>query len=341
MRNKTKILITGGAGYIGSHTVVSLYENGYIPVILDDFRNSERFVIDRISEIISENIIHYDGSCQDKAVLSKIASEHKIEGVIHFAANKAVGESVQKPLMYYQNNLRALLSILEFCEENNVQNIVFSSSCSVYGEHPKLGDGITEEVSDFYPQSPYARTKKMCEDILEDWKIAQTDKNVCILRYFNPIGAHPTAKIGELPLGVPNNLLPFITQTAAGIRKQLTVFGDDYPTADGTCIRDYIHVMDLANAHVKALDWLIPHTKGVIDVFNVGTGKGNSVLEIIHAFEKVATEKLNWSFGPRREGDVAVVFANNQKIRETLHWMPNYSVEDAIFHAWKWQKTLG
>lgn len=339
MHGRKKILVTGGAGYIGSHTVVSLLNDNFIPIILDDFRNSEAFILDRIAEITGEKVIAYNGSCQDKALLEKIGNEHIIDGVIHFAADKAVGESVQQPLKYYHNNISALVSILEFCEEQNIQNIVFSSSCSVYGDHPKLGDGITEEVTDFYPQSPYARTKKMGEDILHDWKISQPAFNVCILRYFNPIGAHPSAKIGELPLGVPNNLLPFITQTAAGIRKQLTVFGNDYNTPDGTCIRDYIHVVDLANAHVKALDWLIPQ-EGMMDTFNVGTGKGQSVLEIVHEFEKVAEISLNWSFGEKREGDVPVVFADNKKIKNTLDWQPQFTVNDAISHAWEWQKTL-
>lgn len=339
MQNKKKILVTGGAGYIGSHTVVSLIESNYIPVILDDFRNSESFILDRLAEITDTKIIHYNGACQDKALLQQIGTEHQIDGVIHFAADKAVGESVHHPLKYYHNNISALVAILEFCETFNVPNLVFSSSCSVYGDHPKLGDGITEQVTDFYPQSPYARTKKMAEDILHDWKVSQADKNICILRYFNPIGAHPSAKIGELPLGVPNNLLPFITQTAVGIREKLTVFGKDYATPDGTCIRDYIHVVDLADAHVNSLDWLIPQTR-IIDTFNVGTGKGQSVLEILHIFEEVSKISLNWTFGEKREGDVPVVFANNDKIKTVLGWQPQFSVKDAVSHAWEWQKTL-
>jgi len=339
MSERKKILVTGGAGYIGSHTVVELYNSGFEPIILDDFRNSEEFIIDRIQQIINNEVILYKGACQDSDLLQMIFEAHEISGVIHFAAYKAVGESVKDPLMYYENNIGSLLSILRCLEVYKVKNFVFSSSCSVYGDHPKLGNGITEEAGDLKPQSPYANTKLIGEQIITDWKVNQPDTNVCLLRYFNPVGAHESAKIGELPLGVPNNLLPFITQTAAGIREQLTIFGNDYNTEDGTCIRDYIHVVDLANAHVKSLEWLLSEN-GVIDVFNVGTGKGSSVLEIVTKFEELTKVSLNWSFGPRRTGDVPVVFADNKKVKESLKWVPEYTVDDAIVHAWEWQKSL-
>lgn len=339
MSERKKILVTGGAGYIGSHTVVELYNSGFEPIILDDFRNSEEFIIDRIQKIINNEVILYKGACQDADLLQMIFEAHEISGVIHFAAYKAVGESVKDPLMYYENNIGSLLSILRCLEVYKVKNFVFSSSCSVYGDHPKLGNGITEEASDLKPQSPYANTKLIGEQIITDWKVNQPDTNVCLLRYFNPVGAHESARIGELPLGVPNNLLPFITQTAAGIREELTIFGNDYNTEDGTCIRDYIHVVDLAKAHVKSLEWLLAKN-GVIDVFNVGTGKGSSVLEIVTKFEELTKVSLNWSFGPRRTGDVPVVFADNKKVKEYLKWTPEYTVDDAIVHAWEWQKSL-
>lgn len=335
---KKKILVTGGAGYIGSHTVVELFNSGYEPIILDDFRNSEEFIIERIQKIIGQEVTLYRGSCQDVELLQLIFDAHDISGIIHFAAYKAVGESVQNPLMYYDNNLGSLITMLKCIEEYKVPNFVFSSSCSVYGEHPKLGNGITEDVDDLKPQSPYANTKLIGEQIITDWKVNQAT-NVCLLRYFNPIGAHESALIGELPIGVPNNLLPFITQTAIGIREKLTVFGNDYNTTDGTCIRDYIHVVDLAKAHVKSLQWL-ENKNGIIDTFNVGTGKGSSVLEVVTEFENTTGEKLNWEFGERRAGDVPVVFANNAKIRAVLDWSATYTMKDAIAHAWAWQKSF-
>lgn len=336
---RKKILVTGGAGYIGSHTVVELYNNGFEPIIIDDFRNSEEFISDRINTILGHEVTLYRGSCLDAELLQMIFEVNKIDGIIHFAAHKAVGESVKEPLMYYENNLGSLLMMLRCAEQYQVKNFVFSSSCSVYGDHPKLGDGITEEVEDLKPQSPYAYTKLVCEQILTDWKVNQPNTNVCLLRYFNPIGAHESSLIGELPIGVPNNLLPFITQTAAGIRQKLTIFGNDYNSPDGTCIRDYIHVVDLAKAHVKSLEWC-DKQNGVIDTFNVGTGKGSSVLEVVQLFEKTTNQQLNWEFGERRAGDVPVVFANNQKIKSVLNWKPENSLEDAIRSAWAWQKTL-
>lgn len=337
--NRKKILVTGGAGYIGSHTVVELFNSGFEPIILDDFRNSEEFIIERIQKIIGQEVTLYKGSCLDSDLLQMIFEVNDIEGIIHFAAYKAVGESVEKPLMYYENNLGSLLMMLRCAEEYNVKNFVFSSSCSVYGDHPQLGDGITEDVSGLNPQSPYANTKLICEQILTDWKVNQPNTNVCLLRYFNPIGAHKSALIGELPIGIPNNLLPFITQTAAGIREKLTIFGNDYNSPDGTCIRDYIHVVDLAKAHVKSLEWS-DQQNGVMDTFNVGTGKGSSVLEIVQKFEELTNVSLNWSYGERRAGDVPVVFANNKKIKEKLKWEPTFTLDDAIVSAWEWQKTL-
>lgn len=339
MSQRKKILVTGGAGYIGSHTVVELFAKGYQPIIIDDFRNSEEFIIDRINELVGEEVYIYNGSCQDAELLTTIFDVHDIEGIIHFAAYKAVGESVKDPLMYYENNIGSLMSILRCIEVFGVKNFVFSSSCSVYGDHPNLGNGITENEEQLNPQSPYANTKLMGERIIQEWQVNHPDVNVCLLRYFNPIGAHPSGRIGELPLGVPNNLLPFITQTAAGIREKLTVFGNDYQSVDGTCVRDYIHVVDLANAHVESLTWL-EKQNGNLEILNVGTGNGSSVLEIVTKFEQVTQVSLNWEFGPRREGDVPVVFANSEKVERVLGWKPNYTVEDAISHAWNWQQNL-
>lgn len=333
-----KILITGGAGYIGSHTAVELLKAGMEPIILDDLSNSDAKVLDRLEEITGKRLTFYKGDCNDRSVLESIAKEHKLEGVIHFAAFKAVGESTLQPLKYYRNNVGSLLVLLDFMKEHGIKDLVFSSSCTVYGQPEVLP--VTEATPRQDAESPYGNTKKICEDILVDFVKSKPGIRVVALRYFNPVGAHPSAKIGELPLGVPANLVPFITQTAAGIREKLTVFGDDYDTPDGSCVRDYIHVVDLADAHVKTLSFLQDQEIDFYDVFNVGTGNGNTVLEVIHAFEKVNGVKLNYVIGPRRTGDVIKTWADTTKINQVLGWRANYSLEESMRDSWNWQKSL-
>ena len=333
------VLVTGGAGYIGSHTVVALVENGYTPIILDDFRNANRIVLDGLTKILGflPEIIEVD-VCDDKA-LRAIFQKYSFEGIIHFAAYKAVGESVQNPLKYYQNNLSGLINILNKMLEFGVKNLVFSSSCTVYGEPKELKE-VSEDSPKNLPSSPYGYTKWIGEQIMEDTFLAHPELCLINLRYFNPVGAHKSSFIGEFPLGKPSNLLPFVTQTAIGKQDILTVFGNDYPTRDGTCIRDYIHVMDLAEAHVKALAFLEGNKKGCLEAVNIGTGKGTSVLEIISCFEEVSKCKLNWSFGPKREGDVVEIFANCDKASNLLGWKSKLSINDAVIDAWKWELFL-
>lgn len=333
-----KILITGGAGYIGSHTAVELFNAGYTPIILDDFSNSQDQVLQRLEEITGTSFVHYRGDCNDRAVLDKIAKEHELAGVIHFAAFKAVGESTQQPLAYYRNNLGSLLVLLDFMRAENIQDLVFSSSCTVYGQPDVLP--VTEETPRKDAESPYGNTKKVGEDILVDYVKSQPGIRVIALRYFNPVGAHPSGKIGELPMGTPQNLVPFLTQTAAGIREKLTVFGNDYDTPDGSCVRDYIHVVDLADAHVKALAFLSQQSPNFYDVFNVGTGRGNTVLEVIHAFESVTGVPLPYTIGPRRAGDVVKTWADTSKINRVLGWQATHSLEDCMRDSWRWQLSL-
>ena len=332
------ILVTGGAGFIGSHTAVSLFEAGYRPIIVDNFSNSEPSVMDGLAKIMGQKPVLYHQDCNDVAEMQKIIREEKISGVIHFAAYKAVGESMQKPLRYYRNNLGSLLSILEAMVAEQVPHLIFSSSCTVYGE-PDTSP-VTETTAVKPAASVYGNTKQIGEEILRDAVNAERLK-VIALRYFNPIGAHPSALIGELPRGVPSNLVPFITQTAAGIRSSLTVFGDDYPTPDGTCIRDFIHVMDLAEAHVAAMEYAIKSDESSLyDTFNLGTGEGNSVLELIKTFEKVTNEPLSYQIGPRRDGDVTAVWASVQKSKELLGWECKRNLEEALRDAWRWQQKL-
>ena len=333
------VLVTGGAGYIGSHTVVALVENGYTPIILDDFRNANRIVLDGLTKILGflPEIIEVD-VCDDNA-LRAIFQKYSFEGIIHFAAYKAVGESVQNPLKYYQNNLSGLINVLNKMLEFGIKNLVFSSSCTVYGEPKKIKE-VSEDSPKNLPSSPYGYTKWIGEQIMEDTFLAHPELCLINLRYFNPVGAHKSSFIGEFPLGKPSNLLPFVTQTAVGKQDFLTVFGNDYPTRDGTCIRDYIHVMDLAEAHVKALAFLEGHKKGCLEAVNIGTGKGTSVLEIISCFEEVSKCKLNWSFGPKREGDVVEIFANCDKASNLLGWKSKLSINDAVIDAWKWELFL-
>lgn len=341
MNTTRKILVTGGAGYIGSHTVVELYHSGCQPVIVDNFSNAEKGVLDGLKAITGQTIPLYEGDCRDEVFLKKVfQKERDITGTIHFAACKAVGESVQKPLEYYENNVGSLITLLKVMRFFGVSPFVFSSSCTVYGQPDRLP--VTEESPRKAAASPYGNTKRVCEEILEDVAKGPSPLKVVALRYFNPIGAHPSGYIGELPLGVPNNLVPFITQTAAGIRERLTVFGNDYHTPDGTCIRDYIHVVDLAKAHVQALSYLDRvEKKNCFEVFNVGTGRGNSVMEIIKTFEQIRKSPLKYTIGPRRSGDVEQVYANADKAKKLLNWSAELSLEQALIDAWRWQNNLG
>ncbi|MCH2223221.1 MAG: UDP-glucose 4-epimerase GalE [Crocinitomicaceae bacterium] len=338
-RNK-KILVSGGAGYIGSHTVVELVHAGFTPVIVDDFRNSNPLVLEGIERITGSKVICHDCDVSDMTAFRKVFMTHDFAGIIHFAAYKAVGESVDHPLKYYRNNINSLLAILELAEEFSVDNFVFSSSCTVYG-FIQENTIVTEDTPLLPANSPYGATKQMGERILSDAVKASKQLKVLHLRYFNPVGAHETGLIGELPIGKPNNLLPYVTQTGVGLLECLTVFGNDYNTADGTCVRDYIHVTDLAIAHIKGVEWLSEQDKGTEDVFNVGTGKGTSVLEIINTFEEVSGQRLNWKFGPRRSGDVEQIFANTSKIESMTSWKANRSVKDAIRDAWNWEQKRG
>lgn len=332
------ILVTGGAGFIGSHTVVSLSEAGYRPVIVDDFSNSEPSVMDGLEKILGKKPTIYEMDCNDLNAMRKILREEEISGVIHFAAYKSVGESMQKPLAYYHNNLGSLITILNAMVAEGVSHFIFSSSCTVYGE-PDISP-VTEATPVKPAASVYGNTKQIGEEILRDAAHVEPLK-VIALRYFNPIGAHTTGLIGELPRGVPSNLVPYITQTAAGVRSSLTIFGDDYPTSDGTCVRDYIHVMDLADAHVAALDYAIKSSEPrLYDTFNLGTGKGSTVMELVNAFLKVTGEKLPYTIGPRRDGDVTAVWASVQKSEERLGWQSKRSLEDALEDAWRWQMSL-
>ena len=333
-----KILVTGGLGYIGSHTAVALQEAGYDVVIIDDLSNSELFVLDRITQITGIEPEFHQIDLKDADLVNEFFQNNKVDGVIHFAAHKAVGESVQKPLMYHKNNLLGLLNVLEAMKENEVDHFIFSSSCTVYGQADKMP--IDESAPIKKAESPYAKTKQMGEEILEDF-VSAFEKNVISLRYFNPVGAHPSALIGELPKGVPNNLVPFVTQTAAGMREFLSVFGSDYPTRDGTAIRDYIYVCDLADAHVKALTRLIQkQNKSNLEVFNFGTGIGSTVLEVVKAFETVNNLKLNYKLVDRRAGDIIEAFADNSLAENELGWKPETSLEESMRTAWEWQKSL-
>ncbi|MDB5234448.1 MAG: UDP-glucose 4-epimerase [Hymenobacter sp.] len=337
----SKILVTGGAGYIGSHAVVELQQAGYQPVIVDNFSNSEETALAGIESILGTSVPTYRIDCADQAALRGVfEAEKDIQGVIHFAAFKAVGESVQKPLAYFQNNVGSLLALLAVMAEFNVTNLVFSSSCTVYGIPDALP--VTEATPSKPASSPYGRTKQMCEDVVHDVSAAPSNQlHTILLRYFNPIGAHGSAKIGELPLGVPNNLVPFITQTAAGIRKKLTINGGDYDTVDGTNVRDYIHVVDLAKAHVVAVQRLLDRKASeVVETFNVGTGNGNSVLEVVQTFEQVSGQKLNYSIGPRRPGDVPAIYADATKAEQVLGFKTETSLADSLASAWKWQQAL-
>ena len=335
-----KILVTGGLGFIGSHTVVALQEKGYEVVIIDNLSNSNLSVLDGITKITGRKPIFEQLDLRDKSALVDFFNRYDdIKGIIHFAASKAVGESLEKPLLYYENNLTTLIYLLQQMQEKTIHNFIFSSSCTVYGEPESLP--ISEQAPIKPALSPYGNTKQIGEEIIRDTAKAYPQFNSIALRYFNPIGAHPSAAIGELPLGVPQNLIPFVTQTAAGIREQLSVFGDNYPTPDGTAIRDYIHVVDLAESHVAALERLLnSRQKDNFEVFNIGTGRGSSVMEIIKTFETVNDLKLNYKIVDRREGDVTAVWADTGLAEKELGWKARLTMEDALRDAWQWQQKI-
>lgn len=335
-----KILITGGTGYIGSHTVVELQNSGFEVVIIDDLSNSTAAVVDRIGQITGKRPEFHQVDMQDLRKLDDLFCQSPgIKAVIHFAAYKAVGESVEKPLMYYRNNLVSLINLFECMEKYETKCLVFSSSCTVYGQPDSLP--VTEETPRKSAESPYGNTKIICEDIIRDYTRANPAVQAIALRYFNPIGAHPSAWIGELPNGIPSNLVPFVTQTAAGIRDQLKVFGNDYDTPDGSCIRDYINVVDLAKAHVTAIERLLNQkNESSFEFFNVGTGKGVSVLELIHAFENVTGQKLNYQVVGRRAGDIEKIYADTTKANTVLGWHSRASLEETLLSAWNWEKRL-
>ena len=338
MWTRKKILVTGGAGYIGSHTLISLYESGYQPIVVDDFRNSTYSVLDEVEKLIGVKIQLFELDCCDKTKLESVFLAQKLDAVIHFAALKSVSESVSCPSKYYRNNLISLINVVDLMEKYEVHSLVFSSSCTVYGEPDNVE--VTEDTMQKVTASPYGYSKQLCERYLEDVMLSGSKLKISVLRYFNPIGAHPSGRIGELPVGIPNNLLPYITQTAAGIRNELTVFGDNYPTPDGTCIRDFIHVMDLADAHVKCISFLDELEFSAKEVFNVGTGKGTSVKKLIDTFQKVNKVSFPIQIGPKRPGDIVKIYANTDKIKNVLHWQSKYSISDAVKHAWNWQLTL-
>ena len=334
-----KVLVTGGLGYIGSHTVVELQNAGFEVVIIDNLSNSSLEVLDGIIEITGKTPLFEKIDLRQKNEVIQFFEKYQdISGIIHFAASKAVGESVENPLLYYENNLSTLIYLLQACNNYTIENFIFSSSCTVYGEPDKLP--IDESAPIKNATSPYGNTKQISEEILNDSCKVSNLKSIA-LRYFNPIGAHDSSKIGELPLGIPKNLVPFITQTAAGLRDQLSVFGDDYPTEDGSCIRDYIHVVDLAKAHVVALERLLKdRNSNQFETFNIGTGKGSSVLEVVHAFEKVTQQKLNYKIVNRREGDVISVYADTKKANDVLGWKAEKSMEESLLSSWNWEKKV-
>jgi len=335
-----KILVTGGLGFIGSHTVVELQNEGFEVVIIDDCSNSSEKVLDGIKTITGKLPLFEKIDLKERDKVEDFFKRHDdIEGVIHFAASKAVGESVEKPLLYYENNIGTLVYILKELSKKGRSSFIFSSSCTVYGQADKMP--ITEDAPVKVAESPYGNTKQMGEEIISDTCKVTANLNAIALRYFNPMGAHPSNEIGELPTGVPQNLVPFITQTAIGLREQLSVFGDDYPTEDGTCVRDYIHVVDLAKAHVVALKRLLEgKNDSNYEVFNVGTGKGSSVLEVIQSFEKVSGEKLNYKIVDRRQGDITTAYADTTKANQVLGWKAKSTLDEAMKSAWDWEQKV-
>jgi UDP-glucose 4-epimerase len=337
MAHLKKVLLTGGAGYIGSHTAVELIQQGFDVVVLDDFSRSEKRMVDGIEKITGKNVVCYQGSCTDEKFLDTVFSKENFDSVIHFAAYKSVNESVQQPLLYYQNNVGSMTALLKAMEKFHVNEIIFSSSCTVYGEPDLIP---VDELAPFKKaESPYGATKQMCERILEDCIQTNQPLRSVSLRYFNPVGAHPSALIGELPIGTPSNLVPYVTQTAAGIRQKLTVFGNDYNTPDGSCMRDFIHVVDLAKAHVMALQ-KVEALENRNEVFNLGTGIGVTVLDLVKRFIKTTGIPLNYEVGPRRAGDVEKIYADPAKAANILGWRTQLSLEDSLLHAWQWEKQI-
>ncbi len=336
--HQMKVLVTGGTGFIGSHTIVELYAAGMDVVNVDNLSNSEAFINDRVNAITGKHSTFINADITNEDNLRNIFRNHSIDAVIHFAAFKSVNESVEKPLEYYKNNIGATITLLKIMDEFKVTQLVFSSSCTVYGQPDELP--VTEDSPIKEAATPYGYTKQVCEQIIMDFAHANAGFYSVILRYFNPVGAHNSGTIGELPRGVPNNLGPYITQTAAGIREVLKIFGNDYDTPDGTCVRDFIHVCDLAKAHVAALQKLIKEkpTQSVL-VYNVGTGKGNTVLEVVKAFEKATGISVNYTITGRREGDIEKIWANAAKAEKELHWKAERSLEEAMLHAWLWEKN--
>jgi len=337
---RRQVLVTGGMGYIGSHTVVELINEGFETIIADDLSNSSNDVLNGIEQITGVKPIFENIDLKDSQKTNSLFEKYPaIDSIIHFAASKAVGESVEKPLLYYRNNLVSLMNILECMKKHNVPNLVFSSSCTVYGEPDKLP--VTEVSPIKEASSPYGNTKQVCEEIIHDTLAVSPEIKAISLRYFNPIGAHPSALIGELPLGIPANLVPFITQTAAGLREKLSIFGDDYNTPDGTCVRDYIHVVDLAKAHVHAIRRMIENKNdGNYEIFNVGTGKGLSVLELVNAFQQVNNVELKYQIVGRRAGDIVEIYADTSKANEVLGWKSQSTLEETLRSAWEWEKKI-
>ncbi len=333
----TKVLVSGGCGYIGSHTIVDLIDNGFEVVSVDNYLNSDKNVLDGIEAITGKRVNNYDVDLTDLEGTRDIFRENEdIAGIIHFAALKSVNESVSKPLEYFKNNLNSLLNLLQCVKDYDVKHFIFSSSCSVYGNADELP--VTETTPWAEAESPYARTKQMGENILKDFSHANPSTNIVVLRYFNPAGAHESALIGEAPIVVASNLVPVITETAIGKRDEMKVFGDDYETRDGSCIRDYIHVMDLANAHTKSMEYAVESRNASnYEIFNLGIGEGVTVLEAIHAFEKVTGKQLNYKIAGRREGDVIAIYANNQNAAQKLGWQPSRNIEDIMKTAWSWE----
>jgi UDP-glucose 4-epimerase len=333
----SNILLTGGLGFIGSHTVVALVQAGYKPVIVDDLSNSHRKVLGGIEAILGHTLPFYQNDYRDEEFMSRLIKKHKITGVIHFAAFKSVNQSVEEPLLYYQNNVAGFINLLNVVKQSSIKHIVFSSSAAVYGNPDRIP--LTEDAELKAAASPYGSTKLMCETILRDVMNVQRAVHSIALRYFNPIGAHDSGLIGELPLGVPANLVPFVTQAAAGVRPKLTIFGDDYDTPDGTCIRDYIHVTDLARAHVKALEFVAKSSAPSFSAINIGTGQGTSVLEVVRTFEKVTGVPVPYKIGPRRPGDVVTCYSAVDKAHKLLAWKAELSLERSLADAWRWQQS--
>lgn len=337
MKNSDHVLVTGGAGYIGSHTVVELIQAGYRVTVIDNLERSDFKIIEGVEAITKSKVDFHKIDCLDNSALDELLSKNKFTSVIHFAAFKSVSESVADPIAYYRNNIGSLIAMLEVMKKYQVNDLIFSSSCTVYGQPDQIP--VDESAPFKRAESPYGASKQLCERILED--AATVDFRIVSLRYFNPIGAHPSTIIGELPIGVPNNLVPFVTQTAAGVREKLTVFGNDYNTPDGSCLRDFIHVVDVADAHVKAIRYLNEQNKKeFFEAFNLGTGDGVSVLGLVQKFIAVTGIKLPYTVGPRRPGDIEKVFADPRKINKAFGWKAKYDLGESLTHAWNWEKKL-